>query len=280
MSDAENNPLATDVEIITTVAPSPTDSAQVFRQIPAVGRFAIPISGRAIAEEIVIKTRGMRLHRGDVLVEQWPESSAAPLAPANGRIAGLGCAKLSARVTIPAILFEPDAAVPIIEPASLTTADTIPNMLRWLRETDLAGGIQLLRKHGVWADRWTTPDLLGQLRECIESPVDAVICNVLDESPDLLLHHELAKAFPVELVAGALALAQMTGARRRLGRRGGIRRFGRLECIARGGFRHEAQAGAASGPLSAGASDIVDSRNHRPPCAAHATPWPFGRADP
>jgi electron transport complex protein RnfC len=78
---------------------------------------------------------------------------------------------------------------------------------------DLPAGIEHLRRRGVWADRWTTPDLLGQLRQCVDKPIEVLLCSVLDESPDLLLHHELAARFPVELVAGVVALARLTGAK-------------------------------------------------------------------
>jgi electron transport complex protein RnfC len=202
------------VEIVTTIASAPVPAAmpRVFRPIPPAGRFAIPIAGGAKADEIVIKTPGRMLRRGDVLAEQWPQTSAAPLAPADGKIAALACAKLTNDLTVPAILFEPHEPVANIEPAPRATVDAIPNMLRWLSETGLAGGIQHLRQRGVWAQRWTTPDLLGQLRNSIDKPINTVICDVLDEAPDMLLHHELAMAFPVELVAGVLALAKMTGA--------------------------------------------------------------------
>ncbi len=205
-----------------------------------------------------------------------------PLAPADGRVVGIGVAKLTARLTVPAVLFEPDHAPEVsgasqhadarvisepgrvapdfpttadvtsdptgptrpgseidsqidgrtdaqtyaqtdakadpaltidLETSPATDAQSIPAMQARLANIDLAAGIEELRQHGVWADRWTSPDLLAQLRACRTKPADTIICNVLDESPDLLLHHTLAANYAVEMVAGVLAIAHLTGAK-------------------------------------------------------------------
>jgi Na+-translocating ferredoxin:NAD+ oxidoreductase RnfC subunit len=210
MSSDETDPPAEAVEIITTIDPPPAKrEPRVFRPIPARGRFAVPVSANTVGDDILVKAPGSLVKRGEILVEQWPQSAAAPLAPADGRIAGIGVAKLSAAKTVPAILFEIDPAAPIPAPTAVSTIDAIAPMLRRLRDIDLREGIETLRQHGVWADRWTTPDLLGQLHLCLQKPVDTVLCNALDESPDLLFHNELAIAYPVEMVAGVLALAQL-----------------------------------------------------------------------
>ena len=138
--------------------------------------------------------------------------AAMPLAPADGKIAALGVAKLTPQTNIPAVLFEPDPAAPAPELTAMPSdAAAIPEMLRSASHRwDDAEAVRRLLSAGVWADRWTSPDLLAQLRSA--GPIDAVLCNALDESPEMLMHHELVITRAEEMTAGVLALAAITGA--------------------------------------------------------------------
>jgi Na+-translocating ferredoxin:NAD+ oxidoreductase RnfC subunit len=198
--------------ILSYQTPGPTP----FRTLSAEGRMAIPIgiSSRLADDEIIARPRGAKVRRGEILVERWPESCAAPLAPADGRIVGIGVARITGLLTVPAVLFEADAATLPPDPTPLPGPESIRMMLAQMRGVDLSAGIEKLRKHGVSVDRWTSPDLIGQLQAAAQEPIDSVLCNVLDESPDLLLNAEVAGAWSMELAAGVLALARLTGAKR------------------------------------------------------------------
>ena len=196
------------------VAPDGARSAStpLFRQIQPRGPMSIPIAGRISSDGIVAKKAGTYVRRGQILAEQWPALSAAPLAPANGRIVGMGTARITSRQSVPSILFDPDPDSTLPDVAPAVAQDGIAGMLNRLRNLDFGAGIDRLRQSGVWADRWTTPDLLGQLRSCVGRSIDTVMCDALDETPDLLLHSQIATAYPVELTAGVLALAALVRA--------------------------------------------------------------------
>jgi Na+-translocating ferredoxin:NAD+ oxidoreductase RnfC subunit len=201
--------------------PAPSTIAEAsdlpgFQPLRATGRLKIPIAanGRLSADAIVPKPAGTKVRRGEILAEKWPQMSPAPLAPLDGCIVGAMKAKLSTRATLPAIEFEPDSTAPVQEFIPSASAEAIRQMLHRLGKIGLAAGIERLLQCGVWADRWTCPDLLGQLRACAAKKVDIVLCNLLDESTDLLLHGELAGPFAMELAAGTLALAAIAGAQR------------------------------------------------------------------
>lgn len=192
-------------------------SGNSFTPIRATGRLAIPVAGRVAAEQIVPRPTGTRVAAGESLVEKAPENCPAVLAPVAGTIAGMGVAKLSARLSAPAILLDPDLdASPSPQLLAPSSADStaIKAMIARVNDMGLSGGIERLRSLGVWADRWTTPDLLAQLRSCVRKPVDTVLCDALDETPYLLLHNRITAEFATEMAAGILALAAMTNATR------------------------------------------------------------------
>jgi Na+-translocating ferredoxin:NAD+ oxidoreductase RnfC subunit len=71
-----------------------------------------------------------------------------------------------------------------------------------------------LRVAHVAADRHNSPDLLGQIHQAIQRPPHTVICAVLDVDPAACLNSALASRYGVELVAGVLSAARITGAER------------------------------------------------------------------
>ena len=207
MPDAVDNLSGAD----SAKAAPPGEGAALFQLVRPKGQMAVPVGGRAGLEDVVPRATGTLVRRGEILVQSWPDSAAAPLAPADGRIAGWGMVQVSSRLTTAGIFFRPDpdaTAPPPPPPVSATVAELVAR----LGEMNLAAAIEKLRCGGVWADRWTTPDLLGQLRQCLHKPIDVILCNVLDEAPEQLLHSQVAKAFPVEMTAGIAALAALTKA--------------------------------------------------------------------
>ncbi|HWE04580.1 MAG TPA: 4Fe-4S dicluster domain-containing protein [Tepidisphaeraceae bacterium] len=194
--------------------PADRPAPVAFRPLRPTAPLCIPLSGNFKPEEIVPKPPGTIVARGESLAEKYPDSATAPLAPVAGRIVGIGSAKISSRLTVPGIFLEPDPNVPAPPPIVCADAGAIPAMIRRLSQIGLAAGIERMRSAGIWAERWTTPDLLGQLRNCLRKPVDIILCDALDETPELLLHHRVAATWPVELTAGVLALAVLTNAAR------------------------------------------------------------------
>jgi electron transport complex protein RnfC len=66
----------------------------------------------------------------------------------------------------------------------------------------------------VQADRWSSPDLLAQLRAQTSRPIDTVLCNLLDENSEAPLQAHVAAEFAPDLVGGLEALAKFSGASR------------------------------------------------------------------
>jgi electron transport complex protein RnfC len=81
-----------------------------------------------------------------------------------------------------------------------------------LRFTDLGPWIDHLLKAGVSAFRICSPDLIGQMYQCLSRPIDTVLCCVMDSDPNMPLNSAVAEAFPAELAAGIDLLSKLTGA--------------------------------------------------------------------
>ncbi|MDB5304999.1 MAG: electron transport complex protein RnfC [Phycisphaerales bacterium] len=185
-----------------------------FRAMPVPRRLAVPVGGFGSADAVEIKPPGTVVGRGEALAENVPQAMAAPLAPADGRVVGEGPAHASADHRLRAVLIDCDPAVDVPREDITTTPEMIDAMLRRLRGMDIGAGIDALRSRGVWANRWTSPDLLAQLHASLRRPVDTVVCNVLDEDVALPLQARVAAAYGMEVTAGVLALAALTKARR------------------------------------------------------------------
>ncbi len=143
------------------------------------------------------------MKRGQSLVDRPSPQRHAALAPSDGRVVGVETACLLADRDVCAIAFDP--AVDGTKPAPAT---------RSRRDLPFSGWIDRLRQLGVWADRWTSPDLLDQLHVCLRRPIDTIVCNILDLDPALPLQALIAGHWPREVVAGVSTLASLTGAGR------------------------------------------------------------------
>src|SRR5579864_9001825 len=132
------------------------------------------------------KPIGTRVGRGQALALVPAPAAPAPLAPSDGRIAGTARGVLLGGAEVAMIVFELD---PHDDPAQaiLLAPETIQPRLEQLQSKDFDAAIDQLRQNGVWADRWTSPDLLGQLAQHQRKPVTTVLCNALDLDPVLPL---------------------------------------------------------------------------------------------
>ena len=128
-----------------------------------------------------------------------------------------------------------------------------------MRETTFAEWIDRLRQNGVWASRWSSPDLIEQLHRCLTRPIDTIICNLLDLDPAVPVQAMLATRWATEVVAGVRDRKPDRGGPKLAG---GAGRPSRSVCrqIAGSDSRHRRAAGSAGKPLSAGAPVVAHPR--------------------
>lgn len=87
-------------------------------------------------------------------------------------------------------------------------------MLDRLGPAGLADAISRLEEAGVAANRWSSPDLLEQLRRAAEHPPKFVVCGAIDLDPALPLQRTLAAEQAMDVAAGAAALGKLLGTAR------------------------------------------------------------------
>jgi Na+-translocating ferredoxin:NAD+ oxidoreductase RnfC subunit len=173
----------------------------LFRRLPASRRLAILGMGGELGTNPVV---GRTVKAGEALIDDVPAGLATPIAPCGGTIAGVGWAQAIGGRAGKTILFDPAIGGNSDENReSKTTDEPIP------RDRDgLGSAIDRLRAGGVWADRWTCPDLLAQLHFCLRRPIDTAICGAIDLDPTLSLQWALAQQWPEELAVGASLLGE------------------------------------------------------------------------
>lgn len=169
------------------------------------------------AAQISAKPPGTIVQAGEPLIDGGAESEYTPIAPVAGRIAGTARVPLTNGRETDAVVLETaseagETAGEIESPSP--TVDQIGRMLSSLHAQEFGASVDRLRRCGVWADRWTSPDLLGQLQHCLRKPVDTVVCNLMDADPFLPVNRTCAQVRGGALVAGVAALARWTGAER------------------------------------------------------------------
>jgi Na+-translocating ferredoxin:NAD+ oxidoreductase RnfC subunit len=157
------------------------------------------------------------LRQGDKLVDRAAESSHLAIVPADAIVeAELKVPLLDGRqvpatrlrlkqAELPQNAQAPGAGTPSQSPSRTDEPAGI-------QSGDLAAWIELMRDGGIWADRWTSPDLLAQLNAALRHRIDTVLCNVLDVDPTVPLNAALAANHPAELLAGLTLLARITKA--------------------------------------------------------------------
>ena len=157
----------------------------------------------------------MALGPGELLSSAIPDTEPAALCPARGRILGGDRARLLGDREVPAIVVESESDA--LESADATfETDRIVPALTTIPPGDLGGGIDRLRAAGVWARRWSSPDLIRQLYQAVRKPVDTILCGGIDLDPELPVQQTVTAKYAVEVTTGVAAVARMTGAGRTL----------------------------------------------------------------
>ena len=187
------------------------------RAIPPRGTLKLPVAVAAPFPTLDAKPPGTTVHRSEPVVAV-PPSAPAALAPMNGVVGGVERVMLSSGREAPAVALEPLSESDVPHAPVSTAADDGPErlaaVLRDAETTDLSHYIDRLRLAGVWADRWTSPDLLGQLYQSLKRPVDTVICSALDFDDALPLQQAIAREHALEIVAAVATLAAAARAKR------------------------------------------------------------------
>jgi electron transport complex protein RnfC len=106
---------------------------------------------------------------------------------------------------------EPDKA-PVIEPA--TSTEQARRVLASLASDPPDSHAARFAVANLAADRWTSPDFAGQLAQAARKPPDTVLCGAIDLDPVLPLKQSLSRTRAIDLAAGVMALAKITGAAR------------------------------------------------------------------
>jgi len=157
---------------------------------------------------------GTTVIAGQALLTAPSQSHATPVAPVAGRVGAPTVVRLIGGQRVHAIELQPDSgandspAVPI-DPSNGAAA--APKLAR-ITPTDLADWLTRIERSGIWASRWTCPDLLGQLRDALSRPVDTLLCNLLDSDPWLPIARVVASTWPLELATGLGLLGRLAGA--------------------------------------------------------------------
>ena len=198
----------------------------VFAQVPVPGRLWVPYTTRAAAESVSVRPPDTRVRRGEPVTESVPQSAHAPLAPADGVIAGVQAVRLfdGRQAMAVELVVAPGGADGGPPPADLAAAAGGSAPARRAQPAaDLFGEIQPAEKGswidemlnaGIWAERWGSPDLIAQLHQSMRRPVDTVVCSVLDPDRGVPLQNVVAGAYGPELSAGVALLAKLSGAER------------------------------------------------------------------
>ena len=193
-------------------------AAPAAHAVPVPPRLWVPLAGRASTSPPAAKAVWTAVRRGDSLVETTAENFPTPLAPADGRIVAVETVELVDGREVPAAVIEtePPAAPNPDEPLNRPGAAVVPSadLFGQIGPAERGAWIEALRGAGVWADRWTSPDLLGQLHQSLRRPVDTVLCGVLDTDRALPLQSLLADSNGAELAAGIDLIAKVAGASR------------------------------------------------------------------
>jgi electron transport complex protein RnfC len=189
-------------------SPTAKISPPRFRPIDLPARLSVPCAGEPTVEV------GATVRRGQSL-DGSSGSEHRALAPADGRIASIGRATLLNMHDSTVVEVEVDStnAAEAQEHPPATGAD-VREFLNRTREDTAQQWIDRLGDLGVCANRWTSPDLIGQLRQCSGRSINTVVCNLLDPGPSLLVNRAAAQANGAELVAAVAKLGQLVGASR------------------------------------------------------------------
>lgn len=208
------NPSATATAAPPTPAPAKTSFIPP-ALVPLPPRLFVPIppSFQRVTDHVPF---GTRVSRGEVLIVNTAGAAHVPLAPADGIITGASEVQLLDGRRVTALHLDVDpVAPPAPAPESHIASPPPPPPPRAADHgeiRDLPTLIERLRLAGVWAERLTSPDLLGQLHEAIRRPIDTLVCNLLDADGGSALSAKLVREHGGTIIAGVSQLARATGA--------------------------------------------------------------------
>jgi electron transport complex protein RnfC len=181
-------------------------------------RLQVPLATHATVLDPAAPPPGTPVSKGQRLCPPMTAASPAALSPTSGRVVGTSEVELLNGHRVPAIDIEPDFEDLIKEgPHDAYHAAEQHEQLEALDDVgprELAGWVDRLADHGVWAERVGSPSLLEQLLRAMRQPVDTVLCNVLDDEPTLRLNAMMAARYSALLLAGLSLLSKLTQAKR------------------------------------------------------------------
>lgn len=170
---------------------------QGLRAIRPTGPLWIPMPIAPPVPTLEVKSSGTQIMRGDP-VGTMPPSLPESLSPANGTVGALVDAALTSGRRVPAVTVEPGNSVDLgPQPAAVAQPESLSEL------------IDRLRLAGIWADRWASPDLLGQLHQCLKRPADTLICCALDFDDAMPLQQVVAQTYPQEIVHAVAVLSSV-----------------------------------------------------------------------
>jgi len=182
-------------------------------------RLRVPLAMRAPLGLAPWQPTTSRVDKGQRLSEPATALSPAVLAPSSGRFVGTSTVTLLNGQSVPAIDIEPDFEdrSKMVRPPDATHSQEQHELLEKLQDVgpaDLPEWIDRLSDHGICADRAGSPNFLGQMLQALRQPPDTIICNLLDDDPELRLNGLLAARDSAALLDGLLLLGRLTQARR------------------------------------------------------------------
>ncbi|MBV8781034.1 MAG: 4Fe-4S dicluster domain-containing protein [Phycisphaerae bacterium] len=173
------------------------DVIPTFAPIAMPSELVVPIFG--------IEPRFGGVEAGDRFVRRSTEGKPHSLSPSAGTIESITNAWLFDGSKTSAVRLATAVGPP---------ADKYRPDLGEARPDRLGEWIDILREHGIWAARHTSPDLIGQCYAALARPVDTVLLNLLDVDPALPTNAALAATEPASLHAGADLISRIIGATR------------------------------------------------------------------
>jgi ferredoxin len=193
------------------------DRPPVFAPLTATDELRVPLASHPLTETLEPVHGDVR--QGQPLVDHAAKSSHLAIVPADAVVEAAVQVPLLDGREVPGTLLrlkqvepressDPPASPPKLQP--ILRAGEFDE----IKPSDLGMWIDRMRDGGIWVDRWTSPDLLGQLNACLRRPIDTIICNVLDVDPTVPLNAALAANHPVELLAGLALISRITSATR------------------------------------------------------------------
>lgn len=189
----------------------------VFKRIPPPQMASVPLSLRPADHNILSVAPGTSVSAGQTLTDVIPETSHAALAPFDGIVGATRSITLANNQIVRAVDVQrsQEPAAPADEVLELP--EFTGRMAKLASEAGpITSWIDRIRKAGIFANRPTCPDLLGQLYQLLNRPVDTVICNLLDMDTSLRLSAALGANHPQQIAAGMHLLCSLAHARNRL----------------------------------------------------------------